>query len=595
MAYQLRFDFDIPDIEIPILLKSFPLFIVIRGISFLIAKVYAGIIRYTGAEDALRIFATLISGSAAIFVLGLLKHELFGGAYFFPITILAIEFLISCLGLIAYRISIKKIYEEATKPNVKKGKTIVYGAGEAGLITKRTLDRDVSSKMQVLAFVDDDPKKKGKRVEGVPVIHSSNLSAYLQKNDIEQIILAIQNPKLQNKKKVIDIALAEGLEILNVPPVKKWIKGDLSFKQLKPIRIEDLLERKEIQLNSPKIREMLEGKRILVTGAAGSIGSGLTKEILQYNPAQLVLLDQAESPLYELGLTVKEMVHDCHIESVIGDVRNAERLNNVFTTFRPQIVFHSAAYKHVPLMEENPSEAVFTNVLGSKHMADISNEYNVESFILISTDKAVNPSNVMGASKRLAEMYCQSLNAHSSTKFITTRFGNVLGSNGSVIPIFKKQIENGGPVKITHKEINRFFMTIPEACQLVLEAASFGEGGEIYLFDMGQPVKILDLAKNMIRLSGLEPEKDIEIEFIGLRPGEKIYEELLANEENSLPTHHEKIVVGKVRSYPFEEIQKNIQALIALFQGQDNESIVQKMKELVPEFKSNNSPFEKFD
>ena len=480
-------------------------------------------------------------------------------------------------------------------PTLKKTRTIVYGAGEAGLITKRTLDRDAGSNLHVVAFVDDDLKKRGKRLEGIPIIHSSRFAKYLDENDIELVILAIQKPKLQNKKQLIDIALLKGLEILNVPPVKKWIKGDLSFKQLKPIRIEDLLARKEIQLNSPKIREMLEGKSILVTGAAGSIGSGLALQILHYQPKELVLFDQAESPLHELGLSIKDLAHESKVEKVIGDIRNKERLRKVFETFHPQIVFHSAAYKHVPLMEENPSEAILTNVFGSKNLADIANEFGVESFILISTDKAVNPTNVMGASKRIAEMYCQSFDAHSKTKFITTRFGNVLGSNGSVIPIFKKQIENGGPIRITHKEINRFFMTIPEACQLVLEATSFGAGGEIYLFDMGQPVKILDLAKNMIRLSGLEPEKDIEIEFIGLRPGEKIFEELLANEENSLPTHHEKILVGKVRSYPFEEVSSNIQELIDLFESQNNLSIVQKMKDMIPEFKSNNSPFEQLD
>ena len=595
MAYQLRFEFYIPEIEVKFLLGSFPLYILVRAASFYIAKTYAGIIKYTGAEDALRIFKTIVSGSIVLLIANFARYYFFDQNYFFPQSILVIEFLLCYLGLIAYRIATKRVYEEAINPSRGKGKVVVYGAGEAGLITKRTLDRDASTGLQVLAFVDDDKKKKGKRLEGVPILHSEELKSYLQSKNIDQLILAIQKPKIENRQKVIDIALESGIEVLNVPPVNDWIKGKLSFKQLLPIKIEDLLERQEIALNKSGIQSMLKGKRILVTGAAGSIGSGLVKQLIAFNPAQIILFEQAESPLYELELELKEENYDCEIQSAIGDVRNPMRTENVFRSFKPQIVFHSAAYKHVPLMEENPSEAILTNVLGTKVVADLANKYETERFVLISTDKAVNPTNVMGASKRIAEMYCQSLNDHSNTNFITTRFGNVLGSNGSVIPIFKRQIENGGPITITHEKINRFFMTISEACQLVLEAGVMGKGGEIFIFDMGKPIRIIDLARNMIRLSGLEPEKDIPIKITGLRPGEKIYEELLANEENTIPTHHKKIMIAKVRKNDFKVLEKKVDDLLALFATQDNQKIVIKMKEMVPEYKSQNSIFEKLD
>jgi FlaA1/EpsC-like NDP-sugar epimerase len=380
-----------------------------------------------------------------------------------------------------------------------------------------------------------------------------------------------------------------------VPPVTNWINGELSFNQIKSIKIEDLLERDPIKLDDLAISAQLKNKVVLITGAAGSIGSELARQCANYSPKKIYLLDQAESPLHELELEFNEKFKDTAFEVVIADIRNIERLKHVFNSFQPQIVFHAAAYKHVPMMENNPSESIFTNILGTKNTADLANEFKVERFVFVSTDKAVNPTNVMGASKRIAEIYIQSLGKKSQTKFITTRFGNVLGSNGSVIPRFKKQIEEGGPITITHPDITRYFMTIPEASQLVLEAGSIGKGGEIFVFNMGKSVKILDLARKMILLSGLKENRDIKIIFTGLRPGEKLFEELLADTENTLPTHHDQILIGKVREYDYEEVKNIINELIKLFNTQNNELIVQRMKDLVPEFKSNNSVFQKLD
>ena len=371
----------------------------------------------------------------------------------------------------------------------------------------------------------------------------------------------------------------------------------MSFKQIRKVNIEDLLGREQISLQLEEIKEEIYQKTILVTGAAGSIGSEMVRQILPFEPKLLLLLDIAESPLYDLELEIRDnpATNFQNIEPIIGDIRNKERMRNIFNTFHPDIIFHAAAYKHVPLMELNPSESILNNVLGTKIIADLAMEFNASKFVMISTDKAVNPTNIMGATKRIAEMYTQSMNGLGKTKFITTRFGNVLGSNGSVIPRFKKQIDSGKPLTITHPDITRYFMTISEACQLVLEAGSMGKGGEIFIFDMGSPVKIADLAKKMIQLSGLELGKDIQINFTGLRPGEKLFEELLANEENTLPTHHKKIMIAKVKSYPFDFVSGEIDELINLFNSQNNEAIVIKMKKIVPEFLSKNSEYERLD
>jgi FlaA1/EpsC-like NDP-sugar epimerase len=569
--------------------------ILARAMSFLIAKTYAGIIRYTSAADIQRILATLISGSLFFGSLNLVTFYV-GEFYTVPFSVIIIEFLLTFFIMSSVRVMIKTMYLQSMNPSSEKTNVIIFGAGEAGIITKRTLDRDAGTRYKVLAFVDDNEKKSGKNAEGVTIYETEkHLEKLLQENEVKHLIIAIQNLDQNRKKYIIEICLKFNTKVLNVPPVSNWINGTLSFKQIKKVNIEDLLEREPIQLDIEKVKGELAGKRILITGAAGSIGSELVRQVLRFNPEKIYMLDTAESPLHDLEAELKDSYSFSKTEAVIADIRHKGRMTNVFRTFKPQIVFHAAAYKHVPMMEENPSEAILTNVLGTKITAALSNEFKAEKFVMISTDKAVNPTSVMGASKRIAEIFIQSLNSGSETRFITTRFGNVLGSNGSVIPRFNKQIEERKPLTITHPEITRYFMTIPEACQLVLEAGAMGKGGEIFIFDMGQSVKIVDLAKKMIQLSGLELGKDIQIVFTGLRPGEKLYEELLSNEENTIPTHHEKIMIAKVKQYNFDEVNKNIRELIALFEIQNNISIVVKMKEMVPEFISNNSVYEKLD
>lgn len=595
LAFVIRFDFDaLPQADAQNLPYDFLIVLGIRTVFFVISKTYKGVVRYTSTRDAGRIFVVLILGSILIFSLNLLS--LFTRqVYFIPNSVIIIDALVSLFLLISSRLAIKALYFESKNPAREKMNVIIYGAGEAGIITKRTLDRDAAIKYKVVGFIDDDEKKQGRSIEGAFVYSANKLTELIQENNVEFVIISIQKISIKKKNEIADTCLTNNVRVLNVPPATKWINGELSFNQIKSIRIEDLLEREPIKLDEDIIAAQLRDKIILITGAAGSIGSELARQCARFGPRKLFLLDQAESPLHELELEFTDKLIKPPFEVVIADVRQVDRLRNVFNTFQPQIVFHAAAYKHVPMMENNPSESILTNILGTKNVADLAVEFGVEKFVFVSTDKAVNPTNVMGASKRIAEIYIQSLGKNSSTKFITTRFGNVLGSNGSVIPRFKKQIEQGGPITITHPEITRYFMTIPEASQLVLEAAGMGKGGEIFVFDMGVSVKIVDLARKMIMLVGLKEGKDISIVYTGLRPGEKLYEELLANTENTLPTHHNQILIGKVREYAYEEVKKIIEELIKSFDTQNNDLIVQRMKDLVPEFKSNNSIFQKLD
>lgn len=596
LAFFLRFNFkSIPPEDLKNLPYDYAILLGIRAVSFFISKTYKGVVRYTGSNDAMRIFKVVIIGSACLFIVNLITYYLLLGYYIIPTAIIVIDALVTLFLMISSRLAVKAIYFESKNPEKQRMQVIIYGAGESGIITKRTLDRDAAVRYKVVGFIDDDERKKGRSLEGVFVYPASKLEELIKDNSVESVIISIQNLPPQKKNAIIDECLQLGVRVLNVPPVAKWINGELSFNQIKTINIEELLERDPIKLDTALINEQLNHKTILITGAAGSIGAELARQCARFNPELLILLDQAESPLHELQLEFGERAVACRYEVVIGDVRNKERMLNVFNTFKPQVVFHAAAYKHVPMMENNPSESVLTNILGTKTVADLAVDFKVEKFVMISTDKAVNPTNVMGASKRIAEIYTQSLGKTSNTKFITTRFGNVLGSNGSVIPRFKKQIEEGGPITITHPDITRFFMTIPEACQLVLEAGCMGKGGEIFVFDMGQSVKIVDLARKMIRLSGLKEDRDIKIIYTGLRPGEKLFEELLASAENTQSTHHQQILVGKVREYEFSEVTQFINELILLFNTQDNTRIVSKMKDIVPEFVSNNSVFENLD
>jgi FlaA1/EpsC-like NDP-sugar epimerase len=597
MAYIIRFDSSqLPfETELHIFQRGLPIFILLRGISFYIMKTHRGIVRHTSTEDIKRITMAVLIGTILIGIVSGITYKWGDGYFLFPISIVLAEFFVCIIFILVFRLSIKLIYSDQLKKEKDLTPTIIYGAGIYGVITKHTLEKEANIDGKIVCYIDDNKKKSGKTLEGIKIFHASNLEEIIKKEHVKKLIMAIKNPDKKKRRAVIDVCLANDVEILNVPSPTKWINGEFTTNQIKPILIEDLLGRESIKLDPERLSHEFNGKKILVTGAAGSIGSEIVRQLVTYDPAIVIMLDQAESAIYDLETELKEKKLLAGTETVIGDIRNYDRLNNLFKTFQPDLVFHAAAYKHVPLMENNPSEAIITNVLGSKNLVDLSLAYNVEKFVLISTDKAVNPTNVMGCSKRIAEIYSQSANQLNKTKFITTRFGNVLGSNGSVIPLFKKQIANGGPLTVTDPEITRYFMTIPEACQLVLEAESMGEGGEIFVFDMGESVKIYDLAKKMIKLSGLELDRDIQIKFTGLRPGEKLYEELLTSEENTIETHHPQIMIAKVRKYNFEEISEDICSLTSLFGAQDNTSIVQKMKSIVPEFRSKNSIFEKLD
>ena len=595
LAYLVRFNFSIPQLAITDFPLVFSLVLGIRAISFLVSKIYQGIVRYTSSKDSARIFITVTTGSILFVFINIISYNFINGKFPIPFSIIIIDYMATTFLMISLRVSFKSLYAEIANITKEKRSVIIFGAGESGIITKRTLERDAGTKYKVLAFIDDDRNKQGKILEGSKIYSIDKLNELLENDDVAHVIISVQDLLPARKQQIVDISLNYSTKVLTVPPPTDWINGELSFKQIKKVRIEELLGRDPISLDKANIYKQLHNKIILVTGAAGSIGSEMVRQLIPFQPKKIILLDQAESPLYDMEMELHDKYKQQLYEVVIGDIRNGERMENVFRTFQPQLVFHAAAYKHVPMMENNPSESIFTNVLGTKNLADLSVAYKVEKFVMISTDKAVNPTNVMGASKRIAEIYTQSLGKQSGTKFITTRFGNVLGSNGSVIPRFRQQIESGGPVTITHPDITRYFMTIPEACQLVLEAGAMGKGSEIFIFDMGQSIKIVDLAKKMIKLSGLTLDKDINIVYTGLRPGEKLYEELLADHENTISTHHKQIMIAKVKEYDFKETSAMVDELISLFDKQDNSSIVKKMKALVPEFKSNNSVFESLD
>lgn len=615
-AYFIRFNFDISQIDTAELSRNLLLFVFINSIVFYSVKTYAGIIRYTSAQDSFRILLSIILSNGLFFICNLVLISL-SRVPVIPNVVLIVNFLWSFLLLITYRVLVKYFFLYIKNLSIDKRRVIIYGAGEVGIAAKRTLDHDPKVNMTVIAFIDDDDRKAGKVVDGIKIFHSRDLNNLITDEKVDDLLIGTHNLQPERKNKIVDFCLEHDIRVLTLPPVQTWINGQISSKQIQNIKIEDLLEREPIEIHNDDIREQIRGKRVLVTGAAGSIGSEIVRQLSIFKPQMIILNDQSETPLHELQLELQENNFENNFHSFIGDIRDHARMEQLFQTFKPHYVYHAAAYKHVPLMEHNPAESVRTNVMGTKVLADLSVKYGVNKFVMISTDKAVNPTNVMGASKRIAEIYVQSLFnsfkykeptvytnglshlnedlSGAKTRFITTRFGNVLGSNGSVIPRFKAQIQKGGPITVTHPEITRYFMTIPEACRLVLEAGSMGEGGEIFIFDMGKSVKIVELAKKMIRLSGLVPHQDIAIEFSGLRPGEKLYEELLNDMENTMPTHHEKIMVAKVREYHFQTISKHISELIKLSCGYKDRQVVIKMKEIVPEFKSNNSIYEELD
>ncbi len=598
IAYLLRFDMmadqDTVNNEWNQLSKSIWLFFIVKFIVFYQLKIHQGLLRHTSTEDLKRIFFAVLLTSMLFFIGGYIRYFFYDGFYLFPTSVLIMEFMASFVFLVGSRFTVKLSYLESKKSGEKKESVVIFGAGISGLITKKTIEQDTKNNQEVVAFIDDNKKLVGNRIEGTKVYQLDDIAHLVKQFNIKQCIIAVQQINSDRQREIANTCLTNGVAIKKVPNAKSWINGSFSAKQITQINIEDLLGRAAITLNIDKIKSDLEGKTILVSGAAGSIGSGLCREIAAFNPKLLVLLDQAESPLYDIQHELKELHTSLNYEIVVGDICNEERMNKLFKAFTFDVVFHAAAYKHVPMMELNPAEAALNNIKGTKILADLALQHEVNKFVMISTDKAVNPTNVMGASKRIAEIYTQSLSNKGRTKFITTRFGNVLGSNGSVIPLFEKQIKNGGPITVTDERITRFFMTIPEACQLVMEAGTMGNGGEIFVFEMGEPVKIVELAKKMISLSNLELGKDIEIKYTGLRPGEKLYEELLANEENTLPTHHSKILIAKTREADTNSTDL-IHDLIALIPSQKNMEIVGLMKKIVPEYISNNSEYEKLD
>jgi FlaA1/EpsC-like NDP-sugar epimerase len=564
---------------------------------FASVKTYAGIVRYTGLQDAVWIAFSILVSSALLFLVSKASSK-YTNVFVLDNVIIILYASFSFLSLISYRILVKFLFSYAKNYKMKKKTVVIFGAGEAGVATKRVLEHDTHNNINLLAFIDDDRKKTKKALDGVPIVSFADFEEMVQLNDVDELVIASFTIPTKRKNEVVDFCLNHDILVLNVPPYNKWNEGKFNSKQLQNIKIEDLLERDPIVINNNQIRTQIKGKRVLVTGAAGSIGSEIVRQLLPYHPELIILCDQAETPLHSLELELQERKTNVNCIPYLADITNEQRMEDMFNQFKPQYVYHAAAYKHVPMMELCPSEAVKNNVLGTKLMADLSVKHYVERFVMVSTDKAVNPTNVMGASKRLAEIYVQGLSKETanSTKFITTRFGNVLGSNGSVINRFKDQILKGGPVTVTHPNITRYFMTIPEACQLVFEAGSMGNGGEIFVFDMGEPVTIADLAKKMIRLYGYIPNIDIDITYSGLRPGEKLYEELLSDAENTLETYHEKIMIAKVREVALKDIECKFVEFRRLVNSSESENeLVALMKALVPEFISNNSVFEQLD
>lgn len=605
-AYFIRNNLNLQFISLRELRGELLILTLINAIVFINFRTFSGIIRYTGIQDAIKLFMALAMSTTVLFFISMVSANA-GGTLIFSNVTLIIYALISFPALISYRVLVKFGFAYLRNYKMDQKKVIIYGAGQAGFATKRVLEHDTTANVIITAFLDDDPRKLDKVVDGIKIIHPSHLSNYTRNEKIDELIIAHFSISPARKNEIVDFCLDHGIKVLNVPPLETWINGQFSARQLQTLKIENLLEREPIKINNEEIGHQLKNKRILVTGAAGSIGSEIVRQLLKFEPQTIVLCDQAETPLHHLELELQDMHTKINCVPFLGDVRNRDRMNDLFAQYEPHYVYHAAAYKHVPMMELCPQEAILTNVMGTRIIADLSVQYKVRRFVMVSTDKAVNPTNVMGASKRLAEAYVQHLHRklHQTqtnegsaipTKFITTRFGNVLGSNGSVIIRFKEQIEKGGPVTVTHPNITRFFMTIPEACQLVLEAGSMGKGGEIFVFDMGKPVSIADLAKKMIRLYGYLPGVDIDIKFTGLRPGEKLYEELLMDSENTTATYHEKIMIARIRNMQNEQLPKDLNVLFELARHRDaTMELVTQMKKMVPEFLSNNSVFESLD
>lgn len=580
---------------------SFALFAILNIVSFRMFRVYSGIIRHSTLIDTFKIFYSQVFSFLILFVFNYTWHS-FTGEKLFLSTQLFLAGVNSFIFLVIYRLVIKTAFEMLKRNALGDTRipVLIFGIGERAIATASAIKEDSTSKYRLQGFIDRSSKKSIKQILGLPVYGlNKKTSVIARKLKVHSIILADSSLSNEEKHEIVNECLDNNIKVLYLPSITDFSDSKKIISNIKNIKIQDLLERKEIKITNIKISEDLSNKVILVTGAAGSIGSEIVYQVTKFKPKKLILLDQAETPLHNISLELEKIKGDIELVNVIGDIRCLEDIEKIFQEFTPDVCYHAAAYKHVPLMERNPSQAIFTNVEGTKNLADLAIKYNVKRFVMVSTDKAVNPSNVMGASKRIAEKYVQSLarkyNQTHQTKFITTRFGNVLGSNGSVVPLFTKQIEEGGPITITHPDIIRYFMTIPEACQLVLEAGSMGNGGEIYIFDMGKAVKIVDLAYKMIKLAGLKPEEDIKIKVVGLRPGEKLYEELLYDTSTTLPTYHEKIMIANDLVEDFLDLKDQIEKLIILAHNSLELEVVKQMKCIAPEFKSLNSEYSKLD
>ncbi|MEL1240134.1 nucleoside-diphosphate sugar epimerase/dehydratase [Flavobacterium sp. DGU99] len=580
------------------------LLVVVNLFFFWIFRTYAGIIRHSSYTDAIKLLFSQIS--VLVFFVGLnTVFQYYYGQKIYLNTALFMNMVLSFCGLFLYRVVVKQVFEQffSEKNDVNLPRTVIYGTDANALAVANALKLEKPTRFKIVGFVDRNSQNSSKRMMDLPIlIQKKKLPTLMRSVGAEGVIIADKSLSKEERLLIVEQCLEFNYKVYTIPLVTDWENQKEISQKVKSLQIEDLLDRKPIVLDGKSISKQLKDKTVLITGAAGSIGSEIVRQVLLFNPKKIIALDQAETPLHNLCLELTTSNTEISIITIIADIRNKDAMDRVFKEFMPEVVYHAAAYKHVPLMEANPSQAILTNVDGTKNLADLSCIYKVKSFVMVSTDKAVNPSNVMGASKRIAEKYVQSLQLKSnanrtakSTKFITTRFGNVLGSNGSVVPLFTRQIAEGGPITITHPEIIRYFMTIPEACQLVLEAGAMGKGGEIYIFDMGKPVKIIDLARKMIKLAGFVPDEDIKIKIVGLRPGEKLYEELLNDTSKTIPTHHHKIMIAEEIQEEFEILHDEIEELITIANFHKKEAIVAKMKKIVPEFKSMNSTFEVLD
>jgi FlaA1/EpsC-like NDP-sugar epimerase len=598
LAYALRYDFRSIFLESSTIDKTILWTVVVNLIFFRVFRTYSNVLRFSSFVDIMRIFVSLTVSYALLMITSVLT-ESYLEFNLAPVSVLFMSYIISFAMMACSRVIVKTFFEALNFDGTHSANVFIYDAKEAGVNIAKALRVNLRNHYRLRGFIADEPELINKVMMGVRVFpNDDTLIDVLNDRDVQTIIISPAKMEELKKSDMADRLLVHNIKLMTAPPLSEWNGQALSRTQLKEIQIEDLLQRNPIEIDIHKVASHLEGKRVMITGAAGSIGSEIMRQVASFNPYKLILVDQAETPLHDIRLELQDRWRDIDAETIIADISNATRMEDIFREFKPQYIFHAAAYKHVPMMEDNVSESIQVNVFGTRTVADLAVKYGAEKFVMISTDKAVNPTNVMGCSKRICEIYVQSLakklqkEGGHATQFITTRFGNVLGSNGSVIPRFRDQIQRGGPVTVTHPEIIRYFMTIPEACRLVLEAGSMGNGGEIYIFDMGKPVKIVDLAKRMISLSG---RTDVKIEFTGLRHGEKLYEELLNVKELTKPTYHEKIMIATVREYDYDEVKERIQKLIDVSYTYDQMKIVAAMKDIVPEFVSKNSCFEALD